>query len=33
MDALVVDGAEAGGHPPPAEVSTLVLVRRGVKAV
>ena len=33
VDALVVDGAEAGGHPPPAEVSTLVLVRRVVKAV
>ncbi|HYL24036.1 MAG TPA: nitronate monooxygenase [Burkholderiales bacterium] len=28
VDALVVDGAEAGGHPPPAEVGTLVLVRR-----
>src|SRR5207302_1847476 len=27
-DALVVDGAEAGGHPPPSEVGTLVLVRR-----
>ena len=33
VDALVVDGAEAGGHPPPAEVGTLVLVRRVVKAV
>ncbi|HEX2200259.1 MAG TPA: nitronate monooxygenase family protein [Burkholderiales bacterium] len=33
VDALVVDGAEAGGHPPPSEVSTLVLVRRVVKAV
>ena len=33
VDALVVDGAEAGGHPPPNEVSTLVLVRRVVKAV
>ena len=32
VDALVVDGAEAGGHPPPSEVSTLVLVRRVVKA-
>lgn len=31
VDALVVDGAEAGGHPPPNEVSTLVLVRRVVK--
>src|SRR5258708_36269409 len=28
VDALVVDGVEAGGHPPPSEVSTLVLVRR-----
>lgn len=33
VDALVVDGAEAGGHPPPAEVTTLVLVRRVAKAV
>jgi len=33
VDALVVDGAEAGGHPPPSEVTTLVLVRRVVKAV
>jgi enoyl-[acyl-carrier protein] reductase II len=33
VDALVVDGAEAGGHPPPNEVTTLVLVRRVVKAV
>ena len=33
VDALVVDGAEAGGHPPPNEVTTLVLVRRIVKAV
>ena len=32
VDALVVDGMEAGGHPPPSEVSTLVLVRRVVKA-
>ena len=32
VDALVVDGAEAGGHPPPSEVTTLVLVRRVVKA-
>jgi len=32
VDALVVDGAEAGGHPPPSEVSTLVLVRRVVKS-
>jgi len=33
VDALVVDGVEAGGHPPPSEVTTLVLVRRVVKAV
>ena len=33
VDALVVDGAEAGGHPPPSEVGTIVLVRRIVKAV
>jgi enoyl-[acyl-carrier protein] reductase II len=33
VDALVVDGAEAGGHPPPNEVTTLVLVRRVVKSV
>lgn len=33
VDALVVDGAEAGGHPPPSQVSTLVLVRRVVKSV
>jgi enoyl-[acyl-carrier protein] reductase II len=32
VDALVVDGAEAGGHPPPSNVSTLVLVRRIVRA-
>ncbi len=32
VDALVVDGMEAGGHPPPSEVTTLVLVRRVVKA-
>ena len=32
VDALVVDGAEAGGHPPPSEVGTLVLVRRVVKS-
>jgi enoyl-[acyl-carrier protein] reductase II len=30
-DALVVVGAEAGGHPPPNEVGTLVLVRRVVQ--
>jgi enoyl-[acyl-carrier protein] reductase II len=28
VDGLVVVGAEAGGHPPPNEVGTLVLVRR-----
>jgi enoyl-[acyl-carrier protein] reductase II len=33
VDALVVDGAEAGGHPPASQVSTMVLVRRVVKAV
>lgn len=33
VDALIVDGCEAGGHPPPSEVSTLVLVRRVVKSV
>jgi enoyl-[acyl-carrier protein] reductase II len=32
VDALVVDGAEAGGHPPPSEVGTLVLVRRVLQA-
>ena len=33
VDALVVVGGEAGGHPPPSEVSTLVLVRAVVQAV
>src|SRR5947209_6172065 len=33
VDALVVDGAEAGGHPPASEVGTLVLVRRVLKSV
>jgi enoyl-[acyl-carrier protein] reductase II len=33
VDALVVDGMEAGGHPPPSEVTTLVLVRRVLKEV
>lgn len=33
VDALVVDGSEAGGHPPPSEVGSLVLVRRVVRAV
>jgi enoyl-[acyl-carrier protein] reductase II len=32
VDALVVDGAEAGGHPPPSGVGTIVLVRRIVRA-
>ena len=32
VDGLVVDGAEAGGHPPPNQVGTLVLVRRIVRA-
>src|ERR1051325_7681466 len=32
VDGLVVDGAEAGGHPPPSVVGTIVLVRRIVKA-
>src|SRR5258705_10111684 len=31
VDALVVDGGEAGGHPPPSEVSTLGVGRRGGK--
>ena len=33
VDGLVVVGGEAGGHPPPAMVSTLVLVRAVVRAV
>jgi enoyl-[acyl-carrier protein] reductase II len=32
VDALIVDGAEAGGHPPPSDVGTIVLVRRIVRA-
>ena len=32
VDALVVDCAEAGGHPPPSNVGTIVLVRRIVRA-
>jgi enoyl-[acyl-carrier protein] reductase II len=32
VDALVAVGVEAGGHPAPSEVTTLVLVRRLVKA-
>lgn len=33
VDALVVVGAEAGGHPPASEVSTLVSVRRVLQEV
>ncbi|GAA3525775.1 enoyl-[acyl-carrier-protein] reductase FabK [Amycolatopsis ultiminotia] len=33
VDALVVVGAEAGGHPPPAMVTTQVLVRAVTRAV
>ncbi|WP_327121866.1 nitronate monooxygenase [Streptomyces sp. NBC_01341] len=33
VDGLVVVGAEAGGHPPPALVTTQVLVRAVVSAV
>jgi enoyl-[acyl-carrier protein] reductase II len=33
VDALVVVGAEAGGHPPPEEVGTLVVVRAVARAV
>ncbi|MHA6622675.1 NAD(P)H-dependent flavin oxidoreductase [Pseudonocardia sp. DLS-67] len=33
VDALVVVGAEAGGHPPPAMVGTQVIVRAVVAAV
>jgi enoyl-[acyl-carrier protein] reductase II len=33
VDALVVVGAEAGGHPPPDEVGTLVVVRAVARAV
>nr|WP_294865191.1 nitronate monooxygenase [uncultured Pseudogulbenkiania sp.] len=33
VDAVIVVGGEAGGHPPPQEVSTLVLVRAAVNAV
>jgi enoyl-[acyl-carrier protein] reductase II len=32
VDGLIVVGFEAGGHPPPNEVSALVLVRRVVMA-
>lgn len=33
VDALIVVGGEAGGHPPPNEVSTLVMVRAVARAV
>jgi enoyl-[acyl-carrier protein] reductase II len=33
VDGLVVVGAEAGGHPPPAMVATTVLVRSVARAV
>jgi enoyl-[acyl-carrier protein] reductase II len=33
VDGLIVVGGEAGGHPPPELVSTLVLVRAVVRAV
>lgn len=32
VDAIIAVGGEAGGHPPPDQVSTLVLVRAIVKA-
>ncbi|MCC6777375.1 MAG: nitronate monooxygenase [Hyphomicrobiales bacterium] len=33
VDAVIVVGAEAGGHPPPDQVGTLVVVRAVVKSV
>jgi enoyl-[acyl-carrier protein] reductase II len=33
VDALIVVGGEAGGHPPPSEVGTLVVVRAVARAV
>ena len=33
VDGLVVVGAEAGGHPPPSEVGTIVIVRRVVQEI
>ena len=33
VDAVIAVGTEAGGHPPPDEVGTLVVVRAVVKAV
>jgi enoyl-[acyl-carrier protein] reductase II len=33
VDAVIAVGTEAGGHPPPDEVGSLVVVRAVVKAV
>jgi enoyl-[acyl-carrier protein] reductase II len=33
VDAVIAVGTEAGGHPPPSEVGSLVVVRAVVKAV
>jgi enoyl-[acyl-carrier protein] reductase II len=33
VDAVIAVGTEAGGHPPPDEIGTLVVVRAVVKAV
>src|SRR6266851_4273146 len=33
VDAVIAVGTEAGGHPPPDEVGTLVVVRAVVKTV
>src|SRR5205085_4873730 len=33
VDAVIAVGTEAGGHPPPDEVGTLVMVRAVAKAV
>lgn len=33
VDGLIVVGAEAGGHPPPSEVGTLVVARAVARAV
>ncbi|MBB4122040.1 NAD(P)H-dependent flavin oxidoreductase [Martelella radicis] len=33
VDGLVVVGGEAGGHPPPTQVSTLVLLRAVARAI
>ena len=32
VDAIIVVGGEAGGHPPPTQVSTLVLARAVIRA-